>query len=431
MSAVDASFGDHGRLFGLQQDAIACPYPIFEKMRRDAPVVWVAEIESFVVTRYEDIVEVLRQPEVFSSAMATGPVLARQVGEGIAALAAADKDDIERVLRRVDRGRAKVLLSSDPPLHRRQRNLVSRAFTQRRVREWEGSIRSMAEALVDGFPSDGPVEFVSAFAVPLPLSVIADRLGVPRTDMADFKRWSDDFTVAIGSHHLDTDELQAMLLSQAEFFEYFEAKVEDRRRHPGDDLLSHLANARLPDGEGLTLPEVLGMLNQILVAGNETTTKLLAFAVWRLARDPDLAERIRREPELIEGFVEEVVRLEAPVQGLYRQAVRECTIGDTTIPAGSALWLAYASANRDSRVFTSPDALIPERTFAQPHLAFGFGEHFCLGAALARAEARIGMSVILERLADIQPDARNTFTYESSYVLHGLRELWLTCRPTA
>ncbi len=420
---------DHQRLFSLDHDAVRCPYPIFERLRREAPVTWVDEIESFVVTRYEDVSYVLRHPELFSSALATGPVLARQVAEGIDTLLGQGGDRIESVLQRVNRGRARVLLSADPPLHRRQRNLVNRAFTQRRVRESEDAIRSIAEQLVEGFVAAGRVELVGQFAVPLPLSVIADRLGVPRSDMADFKRWSDDFTVAIGNHQLSPDELKAMLLSQAEFFAYFEDMVEKRRKEPGGDLLSELANARLPDGDELQPAELLGMLNQFLVAGNETTTKLLAFAARRLAEDAELAGRLRADGSLIEPFVEEMVRIEAPVQGLYRLAVEDCTVGGTAVPAGACLWLAYASANHDESVFACPENVELERSYSQPHLAFGFGEHFCLGAALARAEARIGISVLLERLADLRLDPANRFEFESSYVLHGLRELWLTYTP--
>lgn len=417
---------DHRRLFSLDQEAVRCPYPIFERLRQEAPVVWVDEIESFVVTRYEDVSYVLRHPELFSSALATGPVLARQMAEGIQTLLGQAHDGIESVLHRVNRGRTKVLLSADPPLHRRQRNLVNRAFTQRRVRQSEDAIRSIAEQLVAGFAATGRVELVSQFAVPLPLSVIADRLGVPRSDMADFKRWSDDFTVAIGNHQLGQDELRSMLVSQSEFFEYFEDMVIDRRKDPTGDLLSELANARLPDGDELEMPELLGMLNQFLVAGNETTTKLLTFSARRLAEDPDLAGRLRADPSLVELFVEEMLRLEAPVQGLYRQSVADCRLGGTAIPAGASLWLAYASANHDHSIFACPGELDLERSFAQPHLSFGFGEHFCLGAALARAEARIGISVLLERLADIRLDQANRFEFESSYALHGLRELRLT-----
>lgn len=421
---------DHQRLFSLESDAVSCPYPIFERLRHEAPVAWVDDIESFVVTRYEDVTYVLKHPELFSSSTATGPVLARQIADGIATLMSDERGEgLDHVLQRVNRGGVKVLLSADPPLHRRQRNLVNRAFTQRRVRESEPAIRSLAEELVGRFPPEGRVEFVKSFAVPLPLSVIADRLGVPRSDMADFKRWSDDFTVAIGNHQLTPDELKAMLVSQAEFFAYFEDMVEKRRKQPGGDLLSELANARLADGDELQPAELLGMLNQFLVAGNETTTKLLAFSARRLAEDADLAARLRADPALVEPFVEEMLRIEAPVQGLYRVAVEDCTVGETAIPAGACLWLAYASANHDESVFACPDHVELERGYSQPHLAFGFGEHFCLGAALARAEARIGISVILERLGGLGLDPANRFDFESSYVLHGLRELWLTYTP--
>jgi cytochrome P450 len=421
--------GEHRRLFALEPEAVRCPYPTFEWLRREAPVIWVDEIESFVVTRYEDIAWVLKRPELFSSTAATGPVLARQMADGVAAILAEPQDErLGPVLSRVNRMGVKVLLSADPPLHRRQRNLVNRAFTQRRVRQSEPAIRALAEELVDRFPDQGPVEFVAAFAVPLPLSVIADRLGVPRADLPAFKRWSDDFTVAIGNHHLGPEELKAMLLSQAEFFAYFEAMVEQRRAVPGDDLLSELANARLPDGDALSMAELLGMLNQFLVAGNETTTKLLASAVCRLAGDSVLCDRLRSDPALIEPFVEEVLRLEAPVQGLYRTAIEDCTVGGHPVPAGASLWLAYASGNHDGTVFASPEEIDLQRDYSPPHLSFGFGEHFCLGAALARAEARIGLTVLLERFSHLSLDPANRFDFEPSYALHGLRELWLDYR---
>jgi cytochrome P450 len=265
------------------------------------------------------------------------------------------------------------------------------------------------------------VEFVHDFAIPLPLSVIADRLGVPRERMPDFKRWSDDFTMAIGNHQLSQEQVRSMLMSQGEFFAYFEPLVEERRLEPCDDLLSELANAKLADGDELSMAEILSMLNQFLVAGNETTTKLLTFAVKRLASEPDLADRLRADTGLVEPFVEEMLRLEAPVQGLYRQAVEKCEIAGTAIPAGAFLWLVYASANHDDAAFDCPEALDLGRAVSRPHLSFGFGEHFCLGAALARAEARISIGVVLDKLRDVRLHDGNTFEYEPSYALHGLK----------
>ena len=417
---------DYQRLFDLDQEIVGCPYPTFARMRDEEPVVWVDKIEAFAVTRYEDVSYVLKHPELFSSAQATGPVLIRQTQEGIAGLMETGDAEIRDTLQRLmHRGRVPVLLSADPPLHSRQRNLVNRSFTQRRVRESEDSIREITESLVDAFASAGEVEFVTGFAVPLPLSVIADRLGVPRERMPDFKRWSDEFTAAIGNHNMSQAELRRMLLAQAEFFTYFEEQVEDRRRQPRADMVSEVANARLPDGDELSPQEILGMLNQFLIAGNETTTKLLAFAVHRLASDPALADRLRAEPARIEAFVEEMLRLEAPVQGLFRIANQDCEVGGVAVPAGAAVWLAYASANHDPAAFECPEQLDLDRSFARPHLAFGFGEHFCLGAALARAEARIGIDTLLRRLRGIRLHERNTFEYEHSYALHGLRELWL------
>ena len=409
-------------LFRLDEAAVACPYPLYETMRRDDPVSWVPEIEAFAVTRYADVQHVLRDPLTFSSAEATGPIQMRQTRDAVLALA--DRGEAAAaVLRRADRGRTPVLLRADPPLHGRQRSLVARAFTPRRAKEAEPIIRQVAADLLDAV--DDPFDLVAAYAVPLPLTVIADRLGVPRSGMATFKRWSDDFVVAIGNHDLQPDQLLAMLRSQAEFFESFTALVEEAAaRPPTGDILSDVVHARTDDGEALSLPEMLGMFSQFLVAGNETTAKLLTSAVRLLLADHDLEAAVRADLTLIEPLVEEVLRLEAPVQGLFRTATVDAVVGGTEVPAGSALWLVYASANRDGDVFTGPDELRLDRDNGRQHLSFGLGEHYCVGAALARTEAQVGVEVLLERFPTLTVVDRPV-EYEPSYVLHGLRALWL------
>lgn len=415
-------------LFELDPEAVRCPYEFYAQLREQGPVTWLPQIEVYAVTRFSDISDVLRQPELFSSANVMGPEMIRQTIETTQQLLATSPEFAE-VLVRAQPGMAIALLNADPPVHSRQRSIVNRGFTPRRIRESAPTVRRIANELIDRFIADGHVEFVQQFAVPLPASVIADRLGVPREDMDTFKRWSDDFVVAIGNHRLTPDQLQAMLISMAEFYEYFAALIEDRRRTPTDDMLSVIANAHLDGEEELSMAELLYMLSQLLVGGNESTTKLLASAMVLLLRQPTLVERLRADRALIEPFLEEVLRLEPPIQGLYRMATKDTEISGVPIPAGAPLWLVYASGNRDETAFPSPEVVDCERRNARQHLAFGVGPHYCLGAPLARLEAGIGIEILLDRLQDLQLSPDNDFSFEPSYVLHGLHRLDLTFAP--
>ena len=413
----------HSALFELDPHTVACPHVVLSALREESPVRWIDEIEAYAVTRYEDIVYVNRHPELFSSRTATGPVLARQMAETIGALVEEDPDVREVISGRAARGRTAVLLNADPPLHSRQRKLVNRSFSLRAAKAREEEIRRLADDLIDRFPVEGEVDLVAALGVPLPLAVIADALGVPISDMADFKRWSDDFVVAIGNHNLSKDDLRRMLHSQAAFFSYFGDQIAERRVAPREDVVTEVVHSRL-DGEELTEAEMLSMFSQFLVAGNETTTKLIASAVLRLALDPALADDLRTDPDRIGDFVEEVLRLEAPVQGLFRVATEATEVGGVPIAEGAHLWIVYAAGNRDAGVFPSPDDCVLDRQSRFPHLSFGVGEHFCLGASLARVEARVALERLLARFRSIElvGDA-DALEYEPSYVLHGLRRL--------
>ena len=429
--AVMSTLGDVKQLFALDPEQLKCPYPAFNRLREEHPVVFVPEIECFLVSRYDDIVHISRHPERFSSIMPTGPVLARQQGETLMALLA-DEPALAEKLQRL-RGGTRVLLSADPPDHGRQRRLVNRAFTPPKTKALEPRIREVAHALVDAFAARGRAELVHEYGVLLPLTIIAECLGVADDDLPMFKRWSDDFVAAIGNHDMSKAQLRSLLLSQNEFFVYFSAKIAERRADPRDDLISDVIQAEL-DGRPLPDDEMLAMFNQFLVAGNETTTKLIASSVRILLEHPELMARLRADPSLIPGFVEEALRLEAPVQGLYRMALEDAEIGGVTVPKGSHLMLVYAAGNYDERLF--PDAATPDpcRANSMRHLAFGHGEHYCIGSALARAEGRIALEVLLDRLDDIRPDDGVDLTdlsYEPSYVLHGLRSLPVafTARP--
>lgn len=432
-----ATHGDNGSrvddLIHREQSAIACPYPIFSDLRSGGGVAWVESLGAWMITRYDDVRAILRDTERFSSLFPTGPAAGGEaLMNGIMQLM--QEPDMQAVLgsTTMQRGRAAVLLNADPPEHRRQRRLVNPAFRPDRIRGMESAIRATTERLLDDVCRDlretGTTEIVSRFAVGLPMTIIALALGVPDDDLATFKRWSDDLVMPVGNHDPSTEQVRGFVLSTKAFNEYFLARIEERRAHPTDDIVSDIANAEI-DGEELSDDEQLGMLTQFLVAGNETTTKLITNTIRYLAEDPELQARVRADRSLVETLVEEMLRIEAPVGGLFRQAKVDVEVNGTTIPAGDHMWLLFASANRDECKFVDPDRVDLDRTNVKEHLAFGNGEHFCPGAGLARTEARIAVDLLLDRLDEIALAPGNDFEFEDSFVLRGLKRLAITARP--
>ena len=420
-------------LIHREQSAIACPYPIFADLRSGGGVAWVESLGAWMITRYDDVRAILRDTERFSSLFPTGPAAGGEaLMKGIMELM--QEPEMQAVLgsTTMQRGRAAVLLNADPPEHRRQRRLVNPAFRPDRIRGMEPAIRATTERLLQDVCRDlretGTVEIVSRFAVGLPMTIIALALGVPDDDLATFKRWSDDLVMPVGNHNPSTEQVRGFVLSTKAFNEYFLARVAERRVTPTDDILSDIANAEI-DGEELSDDEQLGMLTQFLVAGNETTTKLITNTIRYLAEDPELQARVRADRSLVETLVEEMLRIEAPVGGLFRQAKVDVEINGTTIPAGDHMWLLFASANRDECKFAQPDRVDLDRTNVKEHLAFGNGEHFCPGAGLARTEARIAVDLLLDRLDDISLAPGNDFEFEDSFVLRGLKRLVVSARP--
>lgn len=417
---IEHVFTPAHELFGLDPDRVRCPYPIFATLREQAPVAWFDELDSFVVSRYDLIQEVQRQPDVFSNRYATGPAMERALADVMAEIAGDGKPAPEMT---------PILLLADPPEHGRQRALVNRAFSPAAIRRIEPDMRVLADELIDGFVERARVELVGEFAVPFPMTVIATALGVPLDRMEDFMGWSRRVVAGIGTSTIDRARLADVLQARHELSRFVVGVIDERMREPADDLISQIAHAEI-DGERLRRREIVEMVAQFLLAGNDTTAKLLATAVFRLAREPEFADRLRADGELITPFVEEVLRLEPPINGIYRVATADYDLGGVRIPAGSSVWMVYASGNRDPEQFEAPDELRVPRDGKAPHLAFGFGEHFCLGAALARAEARIGLDALLSRCADIRLDIDpDDAPWDPSFMLHGLQELPLTFRP--
>lgn len=413
-----------------KQEAIACPYPAFAQLRADDPISFNDKLGAWVVTRYDDVTTILHDTDRFSSLMPTGPqTRGSALADGMAKLMGDPDmaDTFEAVMG--NRNQAAVLLNADPPEHRRQRILVNAAFRPSNIKALEERMVEVAHSLLDDIVGEPgaqvSAEIIQRFCVLFPMTIIASALGVGDDDLATFKRWSDDIVMPVGNSSPTVEQVRGFLTSSRDFADYFRVKLADRRREPQGDLISDIANAEL-DGEQLTEAEMLSMLQQFLVAGNETTTNLLSNIVRHFAEQPALQEQIRNDRSLVPGFVEEALRFEAPVGGLFRQAKVDVEVGGTSIAAGDHCWLLYASANRDDERFPDPDTIDPCRANLRDHLAFGHGEHFCIGASLARAEGRIATEAVLDRLGNIELAADNLFPFNDTFVLRGMQELHIT-----
>ena len=411
-------------LIDREQDAIGCPYPIFSALRDESPIHFSDKLGTWVCTKYEDIMEILHDTDRFSSLMPTGPRDGRSGFATAMEELAADPSMAEYFQTFLaNAANAAVLLNADPPEHRRQRKAVNRAFRPTRLRGMEPMIEEVTSELIQKIVDKGESEFVSEFAVGLPMTIIAVALGVETDDLATFKRWSDDLVMPVGNPDPTTEKVRDYLISLSEFNEFFGNLLQLRRQDPHEDIISDVATAEVND-EMLNEAEMLSMLQQFLVAGNETTTKLLTNLMHHLAEEDGLEERLREDPSLIDNFIEEGLRFEAPVGGLFRMAKEDTMVGETQLREGDHIWLIFAAANRDPDMFSQPDTFSVDRENARDHLAFGHGEHFCIGAMLARLEARIAVEQILERLQNIRLiDGRNNFEYEDTFVLRGLKEL--------
>jgi len=259
----------------------------------------------------------------------------------------------------------------------------------------------------------------------LPLSVIADQLGVPRADLPKFKRWTDGFTAQLSGLATGEDAREAVRRI-VEFQGYFAARIEEAKRAPREDILSDLVRARVDGERPLDLPETLSILQQLLVAGNETTASAIAEGLLLLIRHPEQLRLVREDPSLVPNLVEEVLRLATPTASMWRKAKRDVQLGGVAIPAGSMLLLRFASANRDETRFADPDRFDVRRANASEHLAFGHGIHFCIGASLARKEMRIAFRALLDRFDALRLAAgRPEPSYKPSVLLRGLGELHL------
>jgi cytochrome P450/nitrite reductase/ring-hydroxylating ferredoxin subunit len=417
-SSSDASAGgtcpfsgaDHGLDFDPEEpEQRECPFDLYRRARQEMPIFYSERFDLWVVTRYDDIVRILKDPLHFSSAQSL-------------AVGTAVPPEVQAVL---DTGfpATPTMVTADPPVHTRFRELVGKAFTSRRVAQMEPHMRALAHRLIDHFYRDGHAEIVRQFAYPLPMEIIAEILGVPPTDMDTFKRWSDDMSARFGPLPLEREVECAK--SEVAFQHYFAARLDERRHHPRHDLLTDLLNARVKGITPLDTPESLSILKQLLIGGNETSTNLIGSMLLLLTQNPDQLDALLHDRTLLPNVVEEALRLDSPVQGLFRTATEEIVVGGVRIPQGAHLELLYASGNRDEAHFANPDRFDLHRTESNNHMAFGFGIHFCIGAPLARLEGRIALEAIVDRLPNLRLARGQTVEHHPHFFLRGLKRLEL------
>ena len=279
--------------------------------------------------------------------------------------------------------------------------MLNRVFSAARVRELAPRIDEIATELVDAFIADGTCEFVSQFALPLPGTLIAEQLGLERSEYKRFRRWADAM-LALAQRPLTIEEAVAEAEIEVEAQHYLAAEFERRRDHPTDDLISLLVHAHTDDESPLSMGELQDLMHQLITGGFETTTAALSTGMWLLLTHPDQLELLRARPELMKNFIEETLRFDSPVQGLWRTTTCPVDVAGVTVPEGSSLMVRYGAANRDDRQFDEPERFDIRREDARHHVAFGLGPHYCVGAALARQELLSSFTILLDRLGDIE-----------------------------
>lgn len=371
----------NARLNLMSPSFLADPYPAYAELRAGPEAVPVDPGGMWAVTAFDRVVEVLKRPEEFSSEPS--------------------EHDRERLFERAFGGAN--MIASDNPTHDRLRGVLHKRFTPARMRSLAGRIDALCRELLDDVADDPEFDLVSALTVPLPVIIISELLGVERNRISDFKRWSNGLVAIINGASGEARE-QAL----AEVFElagYLAAAADQRRAAASDDLIGVLVAAEREPGR-LSEGEVLSYCILLLAAGNETTTNLLGGLTAALAANPDQLARLERDPALIERAVEEGLRYCSPVQGLFRRVHADTRLGDTTIPAGSRVWVSYGAANHDPGCFAEPDRFDIGRD-CRGHVGFGWGLHFCLGSHLARTEARVALThlVPLLRRAELETPA--------------------------
>ena len=373
------------------------------------PLVARPTAEFWSVYRYADCAAILQDPENFSSREGPGPERLQPLNED------------------------GMLLFADDPAHRHQRRIANKAFTPRMVDQMKPRIQQVVDDLIEGLAPHGQAELMSDFAVPLAITVIADILGVGRERLSDFHRWGNDTVAAFGG---DQDAIERSFVAMTELFGFLGELIATRRATAADggelpeDVLTSLITSDY-EGSQFTDDEILMASHQLLTAGFETTSTAIGNAVYLLCTNPAEREKLARDVGLLDTLVEEVLRYEAPIEGLFRTSVDPVRVDGTDLPSGAKVRVVFASANRDERQFADPDTFRIDRdpTEVRRHLAFGFGPHACIGAPLARAELSAAIVSLFDRLPGLALDTEQRPERNDALIINGFRTLPVCWEP--
>jgi cytochrome P450 len=398
-------------------------YDWFKEMRNTQPV-WLDESSGcWHVFRYEDVHNVITDYTLYSS----------ERRQRAFARSRHTTTDATSAQNGHERRAGRSIIAMDPPQHRQYRNLVSPSFTPRALSRLSGRIATITQELLDQVRSSGRMDVMTDLAYPLPTMVIAEMLGVPTSDRPLFKQWADGLLTRQISdaeafkpeeEQRDNPEMQRFTRLFEEMSDYFEAQLEERRRQPREDMMSELLAAEV-DGERLSKEDTVSFCILLLLAGHITTTNLLGQAIRCFDEHPDALEQLRKQPELMPGAIEEVLRYASPVWRLVRTPKTDVTIEGVTIPADALIFGWLASANRDERQFPEPERFDITRT-ANRHIAFGHGIHFCVGAPLSRLEASIALPLMVEQLPDLHVVRDQPLELYEGRFLFGFKHLPIT-----
>lgn len=403
-------------------EVLECPFPTYKLLLEEAPV-WRDPVTGlYIISRYQDLREILKDKETFSNWRPSNDpaTMTRQ----------------QKLAHEIFKERGWVpgasLAGRDDPEHREMRAIFDKAFRTSRIRELDPSVAALAHELLDAFIAEGRCEFVQQFAVPLPLIIICRQMGAPDADIWKIKEWTDAWIKGTG-FGLSDEEVTWATEKEIEAQHYFQAIFERLRQEPNDTLLSDLVNTVIPEwGRTLTDNELHAeMMQDTFVGGSETTTNALAAGVMMLARNKPVWDKLKSNPDkYLRTFCEEVVRLEGPVQGLTRLVTKDVEIAGVKIPQGSMLCVRYGAANRDPAHFDRPDEIDLERENAGTQLGFSAGTHHCLGAPLARRELYWGFKVLVERLDALWlAPGKNLLRHRPNYMLRIMKELHIEFTP--
>jgi cytochrome P450 len=412
--------------FFTDESLVPNPYPYFDHLRSKCPVVQATPFNVLAVTGYDEALTVYKDPAFSSCVSVAGPFSGMPFGPD-------GHDDVSELIKqnRAAVPMAEHITSQDPPLHTRTRGLMNKLITPKRLKENEEFMWRLADQQLDTFIERGRCEFLADYAKPFSLLVIADLLGVPAEDHDEFRAVFANQIVGELGKEAPTSHNPLQWLNDK-----FYAYIEDRRREPRDDVLTGLAQAKYEDGSTPEIEDVMNLSTFLFAAGTETTTKLVSSAVRIVGENPEFEKTMREDRSKIAAFLEETLRMESPVKSHFRMARTTTTVGDVKVPAGTTVMVLPGACNRDERKFADPNTFSPDRPNVREQIAFIRGVHSCPGAPLARAEGRISLNRILDRMSDIAvsedhhgPAGERRYTYEPTFIMRGLSELHITYTP--